>query len=209
MEGEKTQGTTEMPTDQTKETVEQERVARSSREPLFGTLLFSLLLLCTLLSLAGIGWVLYSRWQESREQAGQLSIATLPLKSSESSAQETAASNDTETPSEEHRESSSSAETAILAPKDVDVKVLNGGAAKGSAGTVTETLKQAGYSKATFGNATGDYSGVTVYYAASAEREALAVKEALVKKYPMITAKSSVAGNTETSVASVTVILGK
>ncbi len=86
---------------------------------------------------------------------------------------------------------------------------MNGGAAKGTAGTVAEMLKQAGYTKVTPGNTVKDYSGTVIYHAAGLEQEAAALKEALIKKYPTVSISPAVAGNKETSMAPLTVIIGK
>lgn len=180
--------------------------SRVSHEPFFGMLVFAALLLFTIVSLAGIGWVMYSEWQASREHSGQLSIATLPK---EEQISDEALTDNNQGDPDQNVALQNSEEKPILAPKDVEVKVLNGGAAKGSAGIVTDVLKQAGYAKAIFGNATGDYSGVVVYHKVGLDREATAVKDALIKKYPVVTMKEAGTANTEVSVMPITVVVGK
>jgi hypothetical protein len=91
----------------------------------------------------------------------------------------------------------------------VSVTVLNGGAAKGSAGKVADILKKAGFTRTEVGNTTGNYTGVTVYHKAESEREADAVRDSLVASYTEAKVSSEDAKQPETGVSSVTVILGK
>ncbi|MEP7162561.1 MAG: LytR C-terminal domain-containing protein [Candidatus Moraniibacteriota bacterium] len=91
----------------------------------------------------------------------------------------------------------------------LEVKVLNGGAAKGSAGTFTETLKKAGYTKAAVGNSIRDYKGVTVYFAKDKETEAQALKEDVVKTYPSAITAPALANDKDSASAPLVVILGR
>lgn len=91
----------------------------------------------------------------------------------------------------------------------LDVKVMNGGAAKGSAGTFGETLKKAGYTKTTVGNTTSDYTGVAIYYAAGKQKEAESLQGDVAKTYPQVTLLETKTGNADTAGATLVVILGK
>jgi hypothetical protein len=97
---------------------------------------------------------------------------------------------------------------AAMKAKNTDIKVLNGGAAKGSAGVVAEALKKAGYTKVTTGNTLGDYTGTTVYFSVGLDQEAGAVKQALLS-WPATVTKEAPQGNKETAQAPLTVIVGK
>lgn len=90
----------------------------------------------------------------------------------------------------------------------LEISVLNGGAAKGSAGTVAGLLVKAGFTKAVAGNADGDYSGVTVYHT-DREAAANAVKSSLDATYKGIRVTAADTSKPETKTDQVTVILGK
>lgn len=91
----------------------------------------------------------------------------------------------------------------------IEVKVMNGGAAKGSAGTLTDALKKAGYTKATFGNTTTDFTGVTVYYADGKNAEAELLKGDIVKTYPAVKTAPAVSTNKDTTLSPLVVVLGR
>lgn len=91
----------------------------------------------------------------------------------------------------------------------VEVKVINGGAAKGSASTLTELLKKAGYTKATFGNSAKDHTGTIIYYSGSAQVAAETLKETVIKTYPKVTLAPAQAGDKDATAATVVVVLGK
>lgn len=91
----------------------------------------------------------------------------------------------------------------------LEIKVMNGGAPRGSAGTFTETLKKAGYTKTTFGNTVGDFTGTTIYFADGKEAEAEVLKVDVAKTYPKVTTAKAVTTNKDTTGASLVVVLGK
>ena len=187
-------------------------IRSGSRESLFGMLLFAALLLFTALSLAGVGWVVYSKWQIAREEAKKPSIAAITHEE-----QDTQKKDATADPFEGDMTGTPENQAAIVQPagkvalpaKDVEISVQNGGAAKGSAGTVAELLKKAGYVKVGTGNTVNNYTGVVIYYAASMEKEAEAVKQILIKNYPGTVTKAAISTNKETSAALLTIIVGK
>ena len=86
---------------------------------------------------------------------------------------------------------------------------MNGGAAKGSAGSLADFLKKEGYNKITIGNTLNNYTGAILYYAPDVEKEVASIKENVAKKYPQIKTLPADIKNKETSVAQVTIILGK
>ncbi len=175
----------------------------ASREPLFGTLLFGGIALFVFLALALIGFWGYRGWQANKEQRDLPSIASLPI----TEEKETVAPPVEEVKQEPIPEMSP--EELLKKTKETSIQILNGGAAKGSAGVVGEALKKDGYTKVTVGNTTGNYTGTTVYFANDLEKEAEILKNALLKSYPKAQVKAALVDNKETSTAPLTVILGK
>lgn len=89
------------------------------------------------------------------------------------------------------------------------VKVLNSGAAKGSAVKVQDFLKKNGYAKTQSGSAVGNYTGTVVYYLGSNEMNATAIQQLLVKDYPNVSVKIASSSTAENGSAPVVVMLGK
>lgn len=179
---------------------------KPSHESFFGTLLFSFMMVLLIGTVSVIGWGVYRGIQLTKEQSVLPSIATLPGEE-RTEVKETPKA--VASPTEPGSTAPLAAEESLKKAKATDIKVLNGGAAKGSATLVTELLKKAGYTKVTPGNTINNYTGIVVYYALGLDQEAGAVKETLVKTYPKAEIKPTVKGNSETSQASLTVILGK
>ncbi len=178
---------------------------QSSREPLFGTLLLIFMMIIFLGVVAGIILGGYHGWRLNKEEKTLTSIESLAVK--EAPVEE-------EVPSKKEGQTNPSAESAseeqvLVKAKATEIKVLNGGAAKGSAGIVTELLKKEGFIKAVAGNALGNYVGTVVYFAPALEQEAQKVKVVLMKTYPTVETKPAVSNNKETSQAPLTVILVK
>jgi cytoskeletal protein RodZ len=184
-------------------------VPQKSRESLWGVLLFAFMLLFVIASVAAIGWVVYSRWKAEREAGNNPSITEL-LKKTEQEVDNTASA---EMPVPENKNVDALAnainEEIISAAKKLEISVLNGGAAKGSAGGLADFLKKEGYLKTDMGNTEKNYSGVTIYYAPSLEKETEAIKGSVAKKYPQVKILPADLRNKETSVSQVTIILGK
>lgn len=176
----------------------------SSHEPLFGALLFGMMILLTLGAVGLIGWSAYRGFRMTEERGALPSIAALP-------AQEAMPEKISEETVTEPKETVSviSAEESLKKARGTDIKVLNGGAAKGSASVAAELLKKDGFTKVTTGNTTSDYVGVTVYFGSSVESEAEAVKNFLIKTYPKAEKKATPKDNKETTQASIVVVLGK
>ncbi len=91
----------------------------------------------------------------------------------------------------------------------IAVTVLNGGAPGGTAGKVVKLLVDAGFSKASSGNADGTHVGVVIYYDEDSEAAALLVKEALSGAYADVKIARADPEKKDTSVAPVTVIVTK
>jgi len=175
--------------------------SRSSRQPLFGTLLFSGLVLMMLVVVALLSWWGYRGWNFTQERSALPSIAALPI---------TEEKTESSVPvKEEPKTEEPSQEELVKKTKAADIKVLNGGAAKGSAGVLGEALKKEGYTKISVGNTTGNYTGTTIYFASGLDQEAATLKASLLKSYPKTETKPALIDNKETTQASLTVILGK
>lgn len=177
--------------------------SKKNRDPLFGTLLISLLVLFVVASLAGAGYGAFRLWQKQEAVSSAPSIAglgdaKLPV----------APESDKEEASEEPMEKSDSSEVLAKA-QATEIAVMNGGGAKGVAGQAGEALKTAGFTRVTVGNTTGNFTGTALYYAVGLEKEAALVREKLAAKYPNITLKPVEAANKETSTKPLTLIFGK
>lgn len=181
-------------------------VSPSSHESFFGTILFGMMLVLLLGTVAVIGWGVYRGLHFTKEQAALPSIVVLPEQNNVVE----------ETPKEEAAPAVVSGEGATKVTEELtkkakatDIKVLNGGAAKGSAGVATGILTKDGFTKVTIGNTLKDYTGVVVYYAVGLDQEAGVVKDTLAKTYPQAVTKPALVDNKETTQAPLTVIVGK
>lgn len=186
------------------ENVPEETKKDSSKEGLFGALLMIIVMILLIVALGLVGWYGYGKWQGKQVKEQAPSITTLKSNGFQPMQEEKPEQTAAEEPKKEEVKLE-----AVKDAKTVQISVLNGGAAKGSAGVVADLLKKEGYTKVTAGNTTADYTGTTVYYGSGLEKEAEALKTSLVKKYPQATIKPAVATNKETTTAPLTVILGK
>lgn len=177
--------------------------SRRSRESLWGAILFACMLLFVIVSVGGVGWVVYSQWKSERMAESQPSISALSASDEETPP----ATEEATAPVAEATASES--DNITIAAQNLTISVLNGGGAKGSAGAVAEFLKTAGYSKTQAGNTIKDYTGVTVYYSANLEKEAEIIKQNVAKKYPQVTLSPADTKNNETSASQITIIIGK
>ena len=177
-----------------------------SHGPLFGGILFGIIILIVFVTLGTIGWGAYKGYLMNKERVALPSIQTLPK---EEAVAEVAASPKVVPAEESKTVPAATPSEDIKQAKATDLKVLNGGAAKGSATTAADVLKKDGYTKVTTGNTLADFAGVTVYYAAGLEKIAEIVKAALLKTYPNAAVKPAQKDKSETSLAPLTVILGK
>ncbi|MDP3957323.1 MAG: LytR C-terminal domain-containing protein, partial [bacterium] len=178
----------------------------TSHESLWGAVLFAGMLLFVVASIGGVGWVAYTKWQSERVAKNQPSITVL---SEQSGGNKNVASAEPAKTLESEPAQEPSVSDSTSAAKKLGISVLNGGAAKGSAGVLANFLKQEGYSKTDLGNTLKDYAGVGVYYASGLEKEAEVIKESVVKKYPQVKILPADPQNKETSVSQITIILGK
>lgn len=181
-----------------------------SKEPFFGALLFAFMILFVLASIGAIGFVVYSRWKNERALENRPSIAGLIKKVDQEISNvmpgETNESADSKTPEETKQPTK---EEIVSSAKKLKISVLNGGAARGSAGAMASFLKQEGYLKIDVGNTLKDYTGAVVYFAAPLEKEAEAIKESVIKKYPQAKILPADQKDKETIVSQITIILAR
>lgn len=152
-----------------------------------------------LVSMIGFFGFLGYQFYDQRSEEGP-SIAEMPKNEESSTEPATEAAPVAET--------QPAAETPATDAKQVAIAVLNGGGAGGSAGVLADALKQAGYTKTTAGNATGDYAGVTVFYGAGQESAAKTILTEVVKKYPKATVAPADPKKADTTGSAVVVVIG-
>lgn len=91
---------------------------------------------------------------------------------------------------------------------DIDVKVLNGGAAAGTAAKVKTNLIASGYAKAESGNAgASGYKAVTIYYKSDFADQIQGIKDILKTAYGTIETKEGM--NEKEITGDIVIILGK
>lgn len=180
--------------------------AASANEALFGTLLVIFLILITLGVIGAFGYFGYRLWQQDKVEERIPSIASIP--------HEAAPAPEPKPPTTPAPVSPAPAPSPAPTPPTIDrkqlsVRVLNGGAVKGSAGVLADKLKQAGFVKATFTSAAASYQGVTIYFAKGKEAEAADLKTEVAKTYPNATVAPAVPGGRDSTAADLVVILGQ
>lgn len=191
------------------ETVTTSRPPKESNEVFLGGVIIVVLCVLLLLLTGTFGYFGYRLWLASHVERSTPSIQELGEKIVETTevsppSESPAPPTTTPTPA-----APTTPETPLVDKATVEVKVLNGGGARGSASTLTELLKKAGYTKAAFGNTVTDYMGTTVYHTADAVKAAELIKEEIMKTYPKVTLAPAKAGDKDMTAASVVVILGK
>lgn len=187
---------------------------KETNEVFLGGMVVGVLLLLLLVLIGTFGYFGFRLWKSAQVERSIPSIQELGEKPGMGTSEPQA-----ETPSSPESTSTSTVQTespkvvdagsASLDLASVEIKVLNGGAARGSAGTLVDILKKTGYTKAAFGNTTADYTGTTIYYGANTQSVAEKVKELVIKTYPAVVVAPAEANNKDATVASVVVILGK
>ncbi len=193
--------------DVSSEKIDTVAVTKTSRESFFGTLFFWFMIFLVMSILGAVGWGAYRGIEFNQKQTALPSISGLP--------RETAPAE--EVPAQVNVVAESPTITDTSAPQEVDrkkaqalaIKVLNGGAAKGSAGVLVEFLKKSAFTQVTAGNTLNDYAGTTIYYAPQLEKEAGFVRDVMLKTYPKTEIQPSIKSNSETSQAPLTIIVGK
>lgn len=148
---------------------------------------------------------------DNRSSINTLSSEVIPVVASTNPASNSStkiSSSDTDTDKKQDDSSEKKTAQPETSAAKLNVKVLNGGGPKGSAGKLQEFLKKQGYTQTLLGNAEGDYTGVTVFYLDGNTENANGVKKTLSSEYSNIQVKAA-APKSEEAVASVVVIIGK
>lgn len=181
-------------------------VTKESNEVFLGGMIVGVICLLLIVLAGTFGYFGYRLWREAQVERSTPSIQELGEKAMAEPVAETPAPTSIPTPSPAPSETPapSAADLATL-----EVKVLNGGAVKGSAGTLVDILKKAGYTKAAFGNTVADHKGTVIYYGATSQGAAETLKVTIAKTYPAVTLEPAKAGDKDATAAAVVVILGK
>lgn len=186
---------------------EAEKGRSEPNEAFFGSLLLFCLALSLLSATGYFGFAGYRYFKQVQAEKAIPSIDALPKA-------EVAAVVPESTPNSSAKPETPSTEPAEKPATTVDkktlvLKVLNGGAAKGVAGTYGEKLKTAGFAKTVVGNAFGDYTGQTLYYAKGQSAGADVIKEEVLKTYPALVVKEATASDKDAAAATYVLILGR
>lgn len=180
-------------------------VVRKRNEHFFGTVLLVIIIFFILSSLLGIGWVVYSQWNNAQIEKGKPTIQTL----SEPEADPVVESERQEAVTADAPASESAAQTEET--KDITkekIAILNGGAAAGSAVKLSDTLKLEKLTEITTGSTQADFTGTTVYYKKEKEGEAKVLLPLVQKTYKDAVLKEQDTTKSETATADLTIILG-
>lgn len=187
---------------------------KETNEVFLGGMVVGVLLLLLLVLIGTFGYFGFRLWKSAQVERSIPSIQELGEKPGVGTSEprtETPTAPEPSSPSTTQTEPPKVVDTGSVSPDlaSVEIKVLNGGAARGSAGTLVDILKKAGYTKAAFGNTVADYTGTTIYYGANTQSVAEKVKELVIKTYPAVVVAPAEANNKDATAASVVVILGK
>lgn len=152
-----------------------------------------------LAAIAGTGYWIWAKFAPPKEE-NKISIEKL----AEEKPEEKSAAEPAKEPISEEKP----AEEKKINSVEVSVKVLNGGAAAGSAAKIRDLLKTKGYAKIEAANANlSSYTAVTIYYKSEFKSEAEKIKEALTGQYKVIETKEGT--NAKEPSGDIVVVLGK
>lgn len=182
------------------------KAASEPNEAFFGSLLLFCLILSLIAAAGYFGFAGYRYFKQVQTENAIPSIESLPKPETSMVAKEEEKKESTEKTAETSTGSESS---AAIDKKTLSVKVLNGGATKGVAGTYGEKLKAAGFTQTTVGNSVGDYTGQTLYYAKGQQAGADAIKAEVIKTYPKLVIKEAPTGDKDAALATYVLILGR
>lgn len=177
-------------------------------EAFFGSLLLFCLALSLFSATGYFGFVGYRYFKRVQTEKAIPSLEALPKAEVVASIPETPDPN-RENSAETVAPAADPSTPTVVDRKTLALKVLNGGAAKGVAGTYAEKLKAAGFAKTVVGNTFGDYTGQTLYYAKGQSVEADVIKAEVMKTYPTITVKEASSGDKDALAATYVLILGR
>lgn len=180
-------------------------VPAEPNEAFFGSVLIVCLALSLIAATGYFGVAGYRYYQQYKAEQAAPSIESLPKAEVEVADSQTP----TEIPPAQNDPTTQPNDETMKQAKAIAIKVLNGGAAKGSAGTVAAVLQKEGFTSVSVGNTLADFTGVTVYFASGLESAAGVVRTVLMSSYPKAEIKPVVTTNKETTAAPLTIILGK
>ncbi|MFC1608845.1 LytR C-terminal domain-containing protein [Patescibacteria group bacterium] len=142
----------------------------------------------------------FDQYKETKEDSIEnLKEATVDARSSESLPEAV----------KKEKESSNKKDDSNEVNKKIEILVLNGGGASGSAGEMKSFLNKNEYNNAKVDNASSyNYSGVTIYYKSDDyKKDAKILKELIDEKYKNVdTKKASTAGE---KVSEIVIVIGK
>lgn len=174
---------------------------KEPNEAFFGSLLILSIILSLVATIGYFGVAGYRYFMAAAREQAIPSIDGLPAESKS----EQVASSEADRPNSAIVETGS----AAVDKKSIEIKVLNGGTAKGVAGTYAEKLKGLGFAKATTGNSFGSYAGATLFFTKGQEASRDLLKETILKDYPALVLKEAVAGDKDMTTAPLVLILGR
>lgn len=179
-------------------------VGGDPNEAFFGSVLLFCLVLSLIAATGYFGFVGYRYFKQLQAEKSIPSIESLPRPEVPVAAEEKL-SESTEKPMTQVPTEPS----VTVDKKTISIKVLNGGSAKGVAGTYAEKLKAAGFTKTTVGNSFGNYTGQTLFYAKGQGSASEVIKAEIMKTYPALVAKEAPAGDKDAAAATFVLILGR
>ncbi|MFZ1654806.1 MAG: LytR C-terminal domain-containing protein [Candidatus Moraniibacteriota bacterium] len=177
---------------------------KEPNEAFFGSILLFCLVLSLIAATGYFGYAGYRYYKQTQAERAIPSIESLP-RAEMPAVTEDKKSESTEKPVAQVPTEPSSA----VDKKTLVIKVLNGGSAKGVAGTYAEKLKAAGFTKTTVGNSFANYAGQTLFYAKGQESGSKALKDEIMKAYPALITKEAPAGDKDAAAATFVLILGR
>lgn len=184
-----------------------DKIVKEPNEAFFGSLLLFCLALSLLAATGYFGFAGYRYFKYLQTEEAIPSLEALPKAETQESvpaevesAEEKPAEAPTPTPEKT---------APAIDKKTLSIKVLNGGAVKGVAGTYAEKLKTAGFTETAVGNAFGDYTGQTLYYAKGQSAGADAIKAEVAKTYPALMVKEAPTSDKDAAAATYVLILGR
>lgn len=189
----------------TEETVAQ----KETNEVFLGGMVVVVLCLLLAILIGTFGYFGYRLWKSAQVERAIPSIQELGEKQVTVSPEGSSTNPQPEIPAQSTPEPTTPQNTQSVDLASVEVKVLNGGASRGSAGTLVDILKKAGYTKAAFGNTVADYTGTKIFYGAQSQSAAEKVKELVAKTYPDVVLAPAEANDKDATAAAIVVILGK
>lgn len=182
---------------------------KETNEVFLGGMVVAVLCFLLIILIGTFGYFGYRLWKSAQVERTIPSIQELGEKQVAVSAEQPSAAPQPETLATQTPESTNPSGTQTVDLASVEVKVLNGGALRGSAGTMVDILKKAGYTKAAFGNTVADYTGTKIYYGTQSQGAAEGVRQLVAKTYPGVSLAPAEANDKDATAAAIVVILGK